>query len=162
MSGEVQAFHRSTRDRGLVLAITLIGGPVLAALTVAGTPLELLGVSLDNSLGRVVLLANSILLVAVGLHLGLHIIRREPDIVLTHEGITFYRFPRSRKLAWSDITAIEQHEVSYGFGARVPNMRLRTGRRAISVAVKVDNASPDQVVAATLHAWARAVGSEAP
>ena len=160
--GEAQVYMRSTRDRLLALAITLIGGPVLAALAVDGAPLELLGVSFDNPLGRIVLVAIGLLLLAGGLHMALHVLRREPDIELTDEGISFYRFPRPRHVAWSDIVRIEQHDVSYGFGTHVPNMRLRTERRAVSVAVKVDRASPEAVFGATLQRWSEVVGSQAP
>ena len=156
MGGPAQVFQRSTDDRLLMLAITLIGGPVLAGFAMGGAPVELLGVSLDNSLGRMLLVINSILLVAAGLQLAVHVLRHRPDIALDDDGISFYRFPLSRHVAWSDIIGIEQHEISYGFGSRVPNMRIQTERRAVSLPVKVDNATPDVVVASTLERWHRA------
>jgi hypothetical protein len=162
MAEAEQGFTRSTQDRVLVFAITLIGGPVLAFLAISGTPLGFLGISFDNTLGRALIVANSVLLVTFGLHMARHVLRGDPDILLTGRGIDFYRFPRTRHVAWSEITGIELTETSYGLGTTVPNMRLQTASGARSVSVKVQDVSPEEVVAVTAQRWADAVGLRDP
>ena len=158
MDEAVQTFSRHTQDSAITLAVTLVGGPVLAVLAVSGAPPDLLGISLDNTIGRTILIATSILLVTTGLHVARHMLRRDPDILLTDTGIDFYRFPRSRHLAWSDIKAIELTETSFGFGTKVPLMRLHTDSGVRSVSVKVHGHDPKGVVEMTGQRWAEAVG----
>ena len=157
-SGGEQRFARSPRDRAVVFGITLVGGPFLAVLAIAGNPLHFLGISFDNTVGRALIVANSLFLMAFGLHMALHVLRGEPDILLTESGIAFYRFPRSRHVPWSEIRGIELTETSYGFGSSVPNMRLQTVRGTRSLSVKVQDRSPEEVVAATAQRWAEALG----
>lgn len=157
-----QGFTRSTQDRAFVFAITLIGGPVLAVLAMSGTSLGFVGIDFDNTLGRAVILANSVLLMTFGIHMARHVLRGDPDILLTGKGIDFYRFPRSRHVPWSDITGIELTETSYGFGTTVPNMRLHTASGARSVPAKVRDLSPQELVAVTAQRWADTVGLRDP